>query len=145
MKIKLLHAHFLISLGDYSNERVGFTAELEEGDTVKSVVADLRSEATAAIGAKAEQLYDRRQALQQTCDVLERKLTKLRTEWEATAEFLKAQGIKPDAPSMPQFKNLISAVKTESESVLAEIVEEPGPDQIPFDSGVANSDPDNFN
>ncbi len=143
MKIKFVHAHFLISLGDYSNERVGFTAELEEGETVESVVSELRNKAIAAVGPKADELYDRRRTLANGCYELEKKLTKLRSEWDATAEFLKAQGIRPDAPSMPQFHNLISAVKTESETVVAEFAE-PDPDQIPFDSGVANNDPDNF-
>jgi hypothetical protein len=144
MKIEFIHAHFLISMGDYSNERVGFTAKLEEGDTVESAVAELRNKAIAAVGVKSEQLYDRKRTLEQTCYELEKKMIKLRREWEATAEFLKAQGIKPDAPSMPQFNNLIEAAKTESETVLAEVVE-PDPDQIPFDSGVtAMGDPDNF-
>jgi hypothetical protein len=135
MKIKFVHAHFLISLGDYSNERVGFTAEMEEGDTVESAVSELRNKAISAVGVKAEQLYERKRALERACYELETKMTKLRNEWEATAEFLKAQGIKPDAPSMPQFNNLISATKTESEAVLAEFVE-PETDDIPFDSRV---------
>ncbi|MEH2069155.1 MAG: hypothetical protein V7K47_13510 [Nostoc sp.] len=56
MKIKLVHAHFLISIGDYSNERVGFTVELEEGETVKDVVATLRQQAVTAVGPKAKEL-----------------------------------------------------------------------------------------
>ncbi|MCC5622813.1 hypothetical protein [Nostoc sp. CHAB 5715] len=134
MKIKFVHAHFLISIGDYSNERVGFTVELEEGDTVTSVVNHLRQQAITAVGPKSEELYNQNRRLQVENRELEERTKKLRLEWEATAEFLRAQGIKPEAPSMPQFNKLIAAAKVEEESVTAEIVE-PDPDDIPFDSG----------
>ncbi|MEH2261024.1 hypothetical protein [Nostoc sp.] len=124
MKVKLIHAHFLISIGDYSNERIGFTVEPEDGDTVDSIVSTLRTEAKKAVGPKADELYDAQSSLRNECYALEKKLTKVRSEWDATAEFLKAQGIKPDAPPMPQFNNLLSAVKVEEESVSeAEIVD----------------------
>lgn len=46
------------------------------------------------------------------------RLNKLRKEWDATAEFLKTQGINPQAPSMPQFRNLLAAAEDiESEGV----------------------------
>ncbi|MBL1199125.1 MAG: hypothetical protein FWK04_08565 [Nostoc sp. GBBB01] len=124
MKIKQIHAHFLISIGDYSNERIGFTVELEEDETVEDVVSDLRDKAIKVVGAKADTLYNQRSQLQSQCWELEKKLTKLRTEWDATAEFLRAQGIKTDAPPMPQFNNLLAAVKVEEQSVSeAEIVD----------------------
>ncbi|MEI1375978.1 hypothetical protein PQG02_06910 [Nostoc sp. UHCC 0926] len=117
MKIKLVHAHFLISIGDYSNERIGFTAEPEDGDTVESMVAELRDKAIKAVGPKANELYDARSILERQCNALEKKLTTVRSEWDDTAEFLRTQGIKPDAPPMPQFNNLLAAVKVEEESV----------------------------
>ena len=124
MKIKLIHAHFLISIGDYSNERIGFTVEPEDEETLEQVVAALRAEAIEVVGPKANELYDLRSTLQKQCYEVEKKLTKARSEWDATAEFLKTQGIKPDAPPMPQFNNLLSAVKVEEESVSqAEIVD----------------------
>ena len=139
MKIKLVHAHFLISMGDYSNERVGFTAELEESDTVESAVAEMREKAIAAIGPKSEELYDRNRRLRTENRELEERMNKLRSEWEATAEFLRTQGIKPEAPSMPQFQRLLNAAKPESQSVEAEIIEEADPDDIPFNPGSKNS------
>jgi predicted nuclease with TOPRIM domain len=131
MKIKLVHAHFLISIGDYSNERVGFTAQLEEGEKVSDVVATLRQQAVEAVGHKAKELYEQKWQLEKDCQRLESKLNQLRSEWDSTAEFLRAQGIKPEAPSMPQFNRLIAAAKVEEESVTAEIVE----DNIPFEAG----------
>ena len=144
MKIKLVHAHFLISIGDYSNERVGFTVELEEGETVQSVVDDLRQQAITAVGPKSEELYNQNRKLRSENRELEERMNKLRSEWEATAEFLRAQGIKPEAPSMPQFQRLLNAAKPESQSVTAEIVEEADPDNIPFDPGTRSEITDGF-
>ena len=144
MKIKLVHAHFLISIGDYSNERVGFTVELEENDTVTSVVDDLRQQAITAVGPKSEELYNQNRRLRSENRELEERMNKLRLEWEATAEFLRTQGIKPEAPSMPQFQRLLNAAKPESQSVTAEIVEETDPDNIPFDPGTGGDVPDGF-
>ncbi|MCC5603854.1 hypothetical protein [Nostoc favosum] len=144
MKVKLVHAHFLISIGDYSNERVGFTVELEEGETVQSVVDDLRQQAITAVGPKSEELYNQNRKLRFENRELEERMNKLRSEWEATAEFLRAQGIKPEAPSMPQFQRLLNAAKPESQSVTAEFVEEADPDNIPFDPGTRGDIPDGF-
>ena len=144
MKIKLVHAHFLISLGDYSNERVGFTAELEDGDTVASAVAEMRQQAITAVGPKSEELYDKNRRLRFENRELEQRMNKLRSEWESTAEFLRAQGIKPEAPSMPQFQNLLNAAKPESSSVNAEIVEEDESDNAPFDAATRAEITDGF-
>ena len=144
MKIKLVHAHFLISIGDYSNERVGFTVELEEGETVQSVVDDLRQQAITAVGPKSEELYNQNRKLRSENRELEERTKKLRSEWEATAKFLRAQGIKPEAPSMPQFQTLLNAARPESQSVTAEFVEEGDVDNIPFDPGTRGDIPDGF-
>ena len=117
MKIKTIHAHFLISIGSYSNERIGFSVELGEGESVESTVEVLRQKAKRIVGKKAEDLYDERSKLWRECTELEKKLDALRKEWDATAEFLKAQGLNPTAPSMPQFRNLLAAVTIESEVV----------------------------
>ncbi|OUL34081.1 hypothetical protein [Nostoc sp. 106C] len=117
MKIKTVHAHFLISLGNYSNERIGFSVNLDEGETAEEVVPILREKAKKIVGEKADDLYEKRTKLYRECQNYEDKLGKLRKEWDATAAFLKAQGLNPDAPSMPQFRNLLSAVTVESEVV----------------------------
>ncbi|MGV0102244.1 hypothetical protein NSTCB13_00760 [Nostoc sp. DSM 114160] len=120
MKIKTIHAHFLISIGSYSNERIGFSVELDEGESVESTVEELRSRAKRIIGKKADDLYDERNKIWRECVELEKKLNTLRKEWDATAEFLKTQGLNPTAPSMPQFRNLLTAVTVESEVVTQE-------------------------
>lgn len=117
MKITQIHAHFLISIGNYSNERIGFSVELDEGETPESVVPTLRDKARAIVGKTAEELYSEKYGLEQAVRVLEKRLAKLRKEWDATSEFLRGQGIRPDAPSMPQFNNLLAAAKVEEETI----------------------------
>lgn len=117
MKIKQIHAHFLISIGNYSNERIGFTVDLEEDDFLDDVVSSLRKKAKELIGESADDLYEKKWQAERAFKELQTKLTRLRTEWDATAEFLKAQGINAQAPSMPQFQNLLGAATIELESV----------------------------
>lgn len=117
MQIKTVHAHFLISIGSYSNERIGFSVILDEGETPEEVVPRLRERAKNIVGKKSDELYNERNKLIRECTELEAKLHLLRKEWDATAAFLKAQGLNPVAPSMPQFRNLLSAVTVESEVV----------------------------
>ncbi|MBD2489421.1 hypothetical protein [Aulosira sp. FACHB-615] len=117
MKIKTLHAHFLISIGSYSNERIGFSVELDNEESIDEIVSNLRERAKKIVGRKADELYDERNKIYRECAQLESKLNTLRKEWDATAEFLKAQGLNPQAPSMPQFRNLLTAVTVESEVV----------------------------
>lgn len=117
MKIKRLHAHFLISTGNYNNERIGFSVEVNEKETLESVVSQLRERAKKIIGPTAEDFYETARKYARECRSLEEKLDKLRKEWDATANFLKAQGLNPEAPSMPQFRNLLEAVTVQSEVI----------------------------
>lgn len=125
MKIKTIHAHFLISSGDYCNERIGFSVELEADETVESVVAELRAKAIEAIGKKAREIYDEKWEAQKELREITKRLHQARDEWNKTADFLRAQGIKPDASPMPQFSfsNLLTG-RVEEESVTAEMVDE---------------------
>jgi small-conductance mechanosensitive channel len=118
MKIKQVHAHFLISIGNYSNERIGFSVELDENETPEEAIKILRIKAAEIVGRPAQDLYDEKWRAEQAIRSLEGRLEVLRKEWDATAEFLKAQGIKSDASPMPQFNNLLKAAKVEEESVV---------------------------
>jgi hypothetical protein len=118
MKINQIHAHFLISTGNYCNERIGFSVTLDEGESVEEAVAELREKAIKSVGQTAEQLYNEKYAAEHQCRELQTRLAKLRKEWDAMSEFLKAQGIRADAPPMPQFNNLLEAAKVEEEAVV---------------------------
>ncbi len=126
MKIKLLHAHFLISTENYCNEKIGFTVELEEGETANEVVAKLREQAIEIVGPKAREIYQEKWDAERSCKKIKAELATLREEWDRMAAFLQAQGIKPNVPKMPMFSNLLSGVKPEEELVTAEIVDEDG-------------------
>lgn len=114
MQIKVVHYSALINLGNYNNEKIGFTAELGEGETPEQVIEALRQKIKDIAGLNAEEverlLYKGRKEIEE----LERKMRKARQQWDATAEFLRAQGIKTDATDMPQFTHLLPEVKEES-------------------------------
>ena len=118
MKINTVHAHFLISVGHYSNERIGFSVELEDGETPESVIPQLREKAIAIVGRPAQELYDEKCRAEQAIRPLEARLKQLRAEWDATAEFLRAQGVNPDSPKMPVFSNLLAAARVEEEGTV---------------------------
>lgn len=113
MKIKTVHYSALINVGNYNNEKIGFTADIEENETVESTIEALRLKVKEVGGVDAERLYseirDKRQELRE----LERKVRKATEEWNALAEFLRSQGIKKDAVDMPMFTNLLPEVKQE--------------------------------
>lgn len=119
MKIKQIHAHFLYSTGNYCNERIGFTVEIDqETESIEAVVAALRLQARSVVGQPADDHYSEQQQAEYAARNAKAKLDKLRQEWEATAAFLRAQGINPEAPSMPQFQSLLAAAHLEGETVL---------------------------
>lgn len=113
MKIKTVHYSALINLGNYNNEKIGFTADIEENETVESAIEALRLKVKEMGGVDADKMYseirDKRQELRE----LERKVRKATEEWNALAEFLRSQGIKKDAVDMPMFTNLLPEVKQE--------------------------------
>ncbi|MEH2085986.1 hypothetical protein [Nostoc sp.] len=117
MQIKTFHAHFLLQTDSSNQERIGFSVILDEDETPEQVVPILRQKAINIVGKKAYDFYQDRRILRDECNHLEKKLELLRKEWDATAEFLKAQGLNPTAPSMPQFRNLLTAVTVESEVI----------------------------
>lgn len=125
MKITTVHYSALINLGNYSNEKIGFSAELSEGESPEQAIEALRQKIKEVAGLNSEEvdslLYKGRREIEK----IEHKLHKARQQWDATAEFLRAQGIKPDASDMPLFTNLLPEVKGEStSSVDGEIVDD---------------------
>ena len=134
MKIKTVHYSDLLNLGNYSNEKIGFTAQFEEGeDTVDDIIESLRQKVKDVGGKNADEFYTVQHRAKQQLVELERKIDKATRQWNATAEFLRAQGIKPEATDMPQFMNLLPEVKEEHSSVIDGEIEEDTIDDIPFE------------
>lgn len=124
MQIKTVHYSVLLNLGNYSNEKIGFTAQVGEGETVEQVIEQLREKVKQNGGTNAEELYEKMWQGKRELAELERKIKKATDEWNATAEFLRTQGIKPESPNMPQFTNLLPEVQEENSGVVDGELEE---------------------
>lgn len=113
-------------LGDSNEERITMTSVVDEGETPEQVITQLRERVKSTAEVNTSKFYNRRYELQGEVDSLEQKLSKVQEQWNQTAEFLRTQGIKPDAPNMPSFTNLLPAVKEHViEGELEEDDEEP--------------------
>lgn len=113
MKIKTVHYLATINLGNYSNEKIGFTADINESEDEKQVVESLRQKVREAALPNIEDVQSDIYKCQSELRSLKNKLERARSEWDKTAEFLRAQGIKTDATDMPQFTNLLPAIADE--------------------------------
>lgn len=133
MRIKLIHYSALLNLGNYSNEKIGFTAEFQEGDDIDSVVESLRQKVKETGGLNADEFYSKQNEARRRLLDLEEKIKQATQKWDATAEFLRAQGIKPDISNMPQFTNLLPEIKDEHSGVVDGEIEEGSIDDIPFE------------
>lgn len=109
MKVISVRFGALKSTGNYENERLDAEAVLEDGDTVASVTDALRLLVLTELGYQDK--IDRRRNL--ICEIadLQRKAEKARSDWELLANFLRAQGLRPDAPNAPLL-NLLTAGAT---------------------------------
>lgn len=133
MKIKTIHYSALLNLGNYSNEKIGFTAEFEpELETVNDVIDSLREKVKEVGGKNADEFYSKQMEARHRLAELESKINRATRQWNATAEFLRTQGIKPEASDMPPFNNLLPEVKEEHSGVVDGEIEGEI-DDIPFE------------
>lgn len=133
MRIKFVHYSALLNLGNYSNEKIGFTAEFQEGDDVDSIVESLRQKVKETGGLNADEFYSKQNKARRQLADLEQKIKQATQKWDATAEFLRTQGIKPDLTNMPQFNNLLPEIKEEDSGIVEGEIEEGEVDDIPFE------------
>lgn len=108
--MKTTHVEFsaLFNLGDYSNEKIGFRVELEEGDDVDQVVEHLRNKAISLSAGEgdAQNLYNRIYTSHSELRKLNDKVKAATEQWNQVADFLRAQDLKPDAPNLPSLPAL---------------------------------------
>jgi hypothetical protein len=107
MKIVSVHYAALVNTGNYENEKIGLTAQIEEGDTVQSVVTALREQTFTHLDQK-DKLARRYDLINQVQD-LERQVERARAEYEQVSAFMTAQGLKADMPSFPVLRRAIEA------------------------------------
>jgi hypothetical protein len=91
MEIKVVHYSAVVNLGNYQNEKIGFEAQLGQGESVEAVVEALRAKVREIGGIDAEKMYTVRSEARQALYELERKTAKAREEWNRVAEFLRTQ------------------------------------------------------
>lgn len=119
----------LISLGNYNNERIGLVKQVNPKDDIQAVVQELRELAKECGLPQLSKLYDEYYTRQEAVRVLNKQIEEKTAQWEQIAEFLRAQGIRPDAPQMPKALKALSA-SVELEEV--ELVEADTIDDIPM-------------
>jgi DNA repair ATPase RecN len=107
MKITEVRYHALFNLGNYENEKFELVARMEEGNTVEEVIEALKLKVHELAGVK--DAYYEKQKLNRELKNIAEKIAKAQIQWEQIAEFLKAQGLRPDAPSFPALNLLPSA------------------------------------
>lgn len=110
MKITKVSYSALANLGNYQNERIGMTAVLDDGESPEAAVEELRKRVTPLCNENLDKLQHQIWNYKDQIQDIERKLRDYELRWNEAAEFLRAQGIKPDAPNFPQFTNLLPAV-----------------------------------
>lgn len=113
MRIKTVHYLATIHLGNYSDEKIGFTAEMDEQDDEKEIIETLRQK---SIDCALPDIDDVRNDIRKYASdlrAIKKKLEQTRSEWNAMVEFLRTQGIKKDVVDMPMLTNLLPKVKQE--------------------------------
>lgn len=111
MKITQVEFQALYNLGNYNNERISLRAIVEDGETPEDVVAKLREKAialNAGSGGEVDELYGRIYRYKRDLQQLEDQIKTAAEKWNQTAEFLKAQGLNPNAPTLEPFQSLLA-------------------------------------
>ncbi|TAF07758.1 MAG: hypothetical protein EAZ77_08595 [Nostocales cyanobacterium] len=117
MRIKQVEARFEHRIYNTSSEEIKFTVEVtdDEDIDIEKVFDVLRLKSQKCLGKNYDDHVEQRYRLRQDVRALEAKLAEAQTAWNETAEFLRKQGLNPDAPSFPLRPLLASADVAEAE------------------------------
>ena len=116
MKVITASYSAVFNRGNYENEKVGFTADLEDGDSPEAAIEVLRKKAAQAAGPSANEMLSQRYDLERQLRSLTAKVAEAEKVYSITVEFMTAQGIKTDMPPFPVLKAL-SEPKPEFERI----------------------------
>lgn len=102
---------------------------MDEGEIAEDVIVQLRERAIESAANKGrgtiDDLFGEFYVKNRELKELYKKIETAQHEWNQVAEFLRAQGLKPDAPSLTLKALTPSATSEESETaVTAELVDE---------------------
>jgi hypothetical protein len=106
------------NLGNYENERIRLVHEVlaDENEEIEVIVDALRKKVCALTHPSKEDLLAERYSLRRERDYLRGEVENARQEWEKSARFMVAQGLKSpsEVPSFPS-PALLNPVSEESE------------------------------
>lgn len=113
----------LVNLGDYENEKIGLEARLE-GEDLAEAIYNLKTRVFDLLDRRDK--LERRREIKREIAQLEDQLRDAREAWEQTADFLRAQGLRADAPSFPDRIRQRAALPPAEhvEPIYAEVVDE---------------------
>ncbi|MFP5270305.1 hypothetical protein [Coleofasciculus sp.] len=145
-RITKITAEFLVSTGNYCNERIGFEVEPDFKDldpeslatdeewqeSINEIVDTLRKKATAAIGKPAEDLYREKYRLENAVELSINKLQELTNQYNQLRDFFRAQGIA-EMPPIPEYLKLLRPSKEPERESIIVATGEVEDDDIPFE------------
>ena len=127
--IEAIQYEACFNLGSYENEKIRLSARFTPGQDLGEAIEQLRQLAIQNAKADSDRLWRQREELEIEIERLTQKAQEARQKWEATATFLKAQGIA-DLQNFPFQDNLLPPAKPDEERVVVGEIDE-GKD-IPF-------------
>lgn len=101
MKIKQVRYYYQHHLDSSHTEEVTLIAEVEADETYSQVLEKLREESRDSRGLSWWDVRDKISRAEEVLKGLEIRIADRSRQWNELAEFLKAQGIKEDAPNFP--------------------------------------------
>jgi hypothetical protein len=113
MKVIQIEYSALYNTGNYENEKVGLTVQLEEGETVEETVLALRKKTAEMVGPKAMEQVDLKQRLSRAVARMREEAELAAQEYEVAKNFMEAQGLKMDMPAFPMLKTLLPPKDTQ--------------------------------
>lgn len=107
MKVTQIEYSALYNTGNYENEKVGLTVQLEEGETVEETVLALRKKTAEMVGPKAMEQVSLKHRLNLAVKDMQEKTEQAAQEYEQAKAFMEAQGLKMDMPAFPLLRTLL--------------------------------------
>ena len=126
MKITTATYGGTFSTGNYENQKLSLSAQLEDGDTPETAIAALKEKVIQLAGPSAQAKWEETRLLERNLFQLRKKTEAAHQEWEKVSSFLAAQGLKADMPQFPELKFLLPASAIPQPDAEYKAIEETG-------------------
>jgi hypothetical protein len=101
------------NLGDYQNEKIHLEVQINEDENPETIIEELRGRVRKMATPNVQDLFEQGRTVERRINELRRKCQQWENRWQSTVDFLKTQGINPNAPDMPAFDNLLPEADSE--------------------------------